>query len=381
MSSATNLTGKPERRAARNFFFGAILLFLILAIAEGLALAFGLTFGKNLFSNPHKYFRSISAADFETWQKSPWYDPELGWGVPVTPTLQSERNCLGETISYNVHDGMRMSAGSGTPAVALFGESFTYGQEIDDDSTIASALWHRHGLKALNYGAPGYSPEQAVLKFERILKTGTLPSRAILIVMHENIRRTANSFRPAYLSSTDIVFGLKPYMQSGTMVPLISPPDFAAFVGEAAKRFESDFWARPELTFPYTLSLIEAISTNSYYFRNWASFDEMPFTHEYTSDNPLRRNLTAVARRFRNDALAANITPLIIFIPQSKATYGVSASYVKALDQELGGNTVLELDDAEMDWSRYNLKPEGDCHVSPYGAERIAKFISDALSR
>jgi hypothetical protein len=381
MPALTSLAKQPTRSPARDFIFAAILVALILTFLESLCLVFGVTLGKNLFSNQHKYFRSIDATKFRNWQESPWFDRELGWGVPIVPVLQSEKNCLGETIIYNARDGMRTSAGSGTPGVALFGASYVYGQEADDNSTIASTLWHRHGLNALNYGAPGYSPEQAVLKFERLLKQRAMPATAVLIITHENIRWTANSFRPAYLASTDIVFGLKPFMRSGEMVPLVSPSDFRSFVNEAIKRFEGDFWARPELSFPYTISLIRAVSAKSFYFRNLASFGETPFTYEYTTDNPLRRNMTAIARRFRDEARAANIKPLIIFMPTSKASYQASATYSKALDQELGGNIVLELTDAEIDWSRYNLKPDGDCHLSQYGTERIAKFISEALAK
>jgi hypothetical protein len=371
----TDCANTSSLQGGKRLAFSALLVVLSLTLCEAVNLVLGLAFGKDLFSGQSDYFASINESQFESWKLSPWFDPELGWNTPQEISSHHEKNCLGEEIAYSFAQGRRLDSGSGQiPTVALLGDSYTYGHEISDHETISSAIWRDYHTAALNYGVVAYSPEQTVLKFERLAKEGKLPKTAVLIVMHENIRRTANSLRVVYSTGSDIRFGIKPYMRHGELFPLQFPANYRDYVQEAERRFRDDYWARPDFRFPFTVNLARALFTQVAHSGTIAPFGTQPLSYEYSTDNELRRNLSLIVNRFRASAEAAGIRALVIFIPRNRETYQVSASYAATL-----GKGVLEFTDPDMDWTKYNLRPDGNCHPSPYGAGRIARFISSAL--
>jgi hypothetical protein len=101
------------------------------------------------------------------------------------------------------------------------------------------------------------------------------------------------------------------------------------FVVEAKRRFEQDFWARPRFTFPYSVSLFHAVTSNTFYFNNIASWGRPAMSYEYQSENPLRRALTAAIDRWRSSVSAKGITPFVLFVPLAAGDRGVSTQYVK----------------------------------------------------
>jgi hypothetical protein len=355
--------------------FVAVGVVLFAALAELLSFAFGFFFAPDLFSMEESYFASIDESKFAKWRTSPWFDADLGWNTPTALTSETKRNCRGKDITYSYQDEHRGFPRSGIPAIALFGDSFTHGDEVDDASTSAAALEGLIDAPVLNYGVPGFGPDQAVLKFERLAQQRMLPGVAVLVIMHENIRRTVNSFRPAYYAVTDVRFGLKPFIAGEAPVKLSFPADYVAFISEARRRFAEDFWARPRFRFPYTLSLFRAVTGNAFFFLRIASRDGKRFSYEYASDNPLRTALTAVIKQWRSSVSAQGIKPFVLFVPSNRGDDGVAASYAMLLNAQAGTTFAFEFDDPDLDWRYYNLRP-GRCHPSPYGQERIALFIA-----
>ena len=244
----------------------ALIVVLVAAFAELLTFGVGRFYAPNMFSEEDAYFGSINAEQFASWQASPWFDEELGWNTPTISTSESKQNCLGNDISYSYEDESRGTSRFGIPAVAIFGDSYAFGDEVGDDSTPAAALERMIEAPVLNYGVRGFSPEQAVLKFERLVQKRMMPSVAVLIIAHENIRRVVNSFRPVLYSWTDVRFGLKPFVAGETLVTTPYPRDYDAFVQEAKRRFAQDFWARPRFRFPFSVSLFNAATSNAFYF-------------------------------------------------------------------------------------------------------------------
>jgi hypothetical protein len=109
--------------------------------------------------------------------------PILGWG-PRAPGAFSARKVdpgTGKSIydaTYTVDDNLlrkTLSAGSGPP-VAFFGDSFMFGQGLPDDETlpqIFSDLEDRQ-LRVLNFGFPGYGPQQFLRALETSMYDGLL---------------------------------------------------------------------------------------------------------------------------------------------------------------------------------------------------------------
>ncbi len=102
--------------------------------------------------------------------------PVLGWG-PSTPGIyHSTKMGQGGAVIYSVdytidaHLLRRTLSGTDDPSVAFFGDSFMFGQGLPDTDTLPQDYADLTGRKVrvLNFGFPGYGPQQ----FLRALETG-----------------------------------------------------------------------------------------------------------------------------------------------------------------------------------------------------------------
>ncbi len=101
--------------------------------------------------------------------------PVLGWG-PSTPGVYHSTK-MGQrapiySVDYTIdaHLMRRTLSGTGGPSVAFFGDSFTFGQGLSDSDTLPQDYADLTGRKTrvLNFGFPGYGPQQML----RALETG-----------------------------------------------------------------------------------------------------------------------------------------------------------------------------------------------------------------
>jgi hypothetical protein len=329
----------------------------------------------DIFSYEQEYIPKIDVNDFNEFISSPYFDPKIGWNNPVVATKTFRMNCVGETIEYNYSDGHRIESLRGSAVAALFGDSFAQGEEVGDDFTISSILTRKYHIPTINYGVNGYEPLQAEQKFENTLPHMSGVKVAILLIMHENIRRMVNSF-PYVYARWNTYYALKPYMHHGRIVDLTYPTDFASFVDEVRKKFKEDFWARPERRFPYTVSLARALGSNAFTANAWSRVQGR-LVHEYTSSGEMKDDLAVVIRNFVAAAQSYGMHPAVIFIPESYKTYKSSQPFVRSMNSKLGEVVAHEFVDDNMDWKRYNLGV--DCHPSTYGYSRIADFIYKEL--
>lgn len=364
---------------AKKLSFYAIGAMLFALLIEMLSFTFGAFFAPKMFSSEDEYFAAVRPSLFEQWKTSPLFDAELGWNNPRQRMTETKQNCLGHDVRYTYGDEQRGVARPGVPAVALFGDSYTAGAEVDDDSTMSAALERIINAPVVNFGFGASGPDQSVLKFERLASGRKMPKLAILVITHENIRRVVNSFRSVLVSGIDTPFSLKPYIAGDAWVKAKNVASYDEFLAEAKRRFKQDFWATPRFAFPYSISLFRAVTSNSFYYRNIASWGRPRYFYEYSTDNPLLTALTTVIDRWRSSVSAAGSVPIILFVPSDARDRGVSADYVKSLNARAGQTFAFEFDDPSMDWDRYNLKRTGACHPSPYGQERIAAFIADKI--
>lgn len=363
--------------------FIAILLFIPIAFIELMAGWFSAHFSTELFSYRNEYLRTVKADQFHRFIQSPYFDARLGWNNPQQFTRVMRRNCIGQAIEYVYENGARQTPGT-TPdqaKIALFGESYTQGEEVAADSTIASVLTNRHGLPAANYGVNSYDPLQATEKLREIVSRPHRLNAAVLLVMHENVWRLVNSFKPVYHPHySEWFFGLKPYVRRGEIVELDYPRTYDDFLSRAEQLFVSDYWAKPERRFPYSLSTLQAVFSNAFTTRSRGLLQGR-FRHEYESAE-FRKELSAVIDRFVSTADAAAIAPYVIFIPRAGDTYRVSEGFVAAENKRLGRTLAFEFVDPGMEWSKYKLAPYPDsCHPSPYGYARIADFVAKVIGQ
>jgi hypothetical protein len=134
------------------------------------------------------------------------YDPLLGY-IP-TPGYKNVRNYWGTRVTISP-DGLR-SNGQQLPvqgnAILVVGDSYTFGDEVNDEETWPACLESILGSPVLNGGVFGYGLDQIVLRAEQLLNKYRV---AVLIVsiITDDIRRCELSYRFASKPYFEIVNG------------------------------------------------------------------------------------------------------------------------------------------------------------------------------
>ena len=138
------------------------------------------------------------------------FDGYLGW----VPAPNFVRRSSGQVFRTN-GVGMRaereypFDAPAGVARIAAFGDSFTYCAEVTQDACWVTQLetaWP--GTEILNYGVPGYGPDQAWLRYQRDGRPYA-PCAVLIGYFVEDIDRVVSRFRP-FVSPDDSVIMSKP---------------------------------------------------------------------------------------------------------------------------------------------------------------------------
>ena len=163
------------------------------------------------------------------------YDAELGWAP--RPNAQSESGPFrvnGAGIRSDAETSL--ATPPGVLRIALFGDSFTFGDEVGAGDTWGAKLERalvERGVKAevLNFGVNAYGMDQAYLRWQR---DGRRYHPAIVIYgfQPENVLRNLNVFRPLYFASTEVPLAKPRFViRDGALalhdVPTIPPGEMA----------------------------------------------------------------------------------------------------------------------------------------------------------
>ena len=141
------------------------------------------------------------------------FNAETGWSPRANQVFP-----LGN-ISYSTDDhgfrrhGVEAASTQGVQ-IACFGDSFTHGDEVQDNETYPAYLEQFSGIgKVYNLGIPAADPGQALSYYRSQIQT-TIQDVDIVLFgsMTENIRRLVSVFRPFYLPYTGLPF-VKPHYQ------------------------------------------------------------------------------------------------------------------------------------------------------------------------
>src|SRR5258706_1452370 len=140
-------------------------------------------------------------------------DPLLGWNGPVRAGSK-KRNSAGSRLVPNYPDPAIPSC------AALFGDSFTWGDEVTPQQAYGNVLAGLMRCRVANYGVPGYGTDQAYLRFA--MQVNDPAPIVILGYFSENIVRNISQdwgFR------TNQVGGLKPrFVLEGNALRLVPLP-------------------------------------------------------------------------------------------------------------------------------------------------------------
>jgi hypothetical protein len=119
------------------------------------------------------------------------YDLRLGW-IPRPGRFGSDWTSNVDALGVR-YNGRNMAV-TGRPILAV-GDSFTFGDEVEDDETWPAYLEEILNKRVINAGVGAYGIDQAVLRAEQLLSEYE-PNVVILSFISDDITRTELSFYP-----------------------------------------------------------------------------------------------------------------------------------------------------------------------------------------
>jgi hypothetical protein len=152
------------------------------------------------------------------------YDPDLGY-VP-TPGARAH-NPIWNTSAHITWDGLRsngrdQSTPGGVPLVVV-GDSFTYGDEVDDRDTWPSSLERLLGRPVRNGGVFGYGFDQIVLRSEALMEEFAADFLVVSLIA-DDVSRCEYSYRYSWKPYFDAKDGALVRFNDPVPAPSVRPP-------------------------------------------------------------------------------------------------------------------------------------------------------------
>jgi hypothetical protein len=150
--------------------------------------------------------------------------------------------------------------GRGPVCGSAFGDSFTFGSEVEDHEAWVHLLSRHTGCTVRNYGVSGYGLDQAVLRYERIAPEGNV---LILGLFTEMPRRSVAASWTFYVSAEPPEYSkIKPYFTLSSDLRLHPIPQPLTREKVAAHHandyYMNQVWT--PLRFPYAFQIVRALN-------------------------------------------------------------------------------------------------------------------------
>jgi hypothetical protein len=113
-------------------------------------------------------------------------DDDLGWPTKAALTQRHEGN------GFRKSPELKLISNDKPPCLAVYGDSFAFGDEVSDTEAWPNQLARILGCKVLNYGVPAYGTDQALMRFEK-LHSGKYP--ALMTFIDGDLGRNRNQVR------------------------------------------------------------------------------------------------------------------------------------------------------------------------------------------
>ncbi len=322
-------------------------------------------------------------------------DPMFGW-----PT----RNTNGAAKSLD-ESGARRSPAFPMPGhecVSLYGDSFTFGEEVSDAEAWGNVLAESLKCRVANFGVIAYGTDQALLRFME--NSSDSAPVSVLGIFGDDLRRNVNQYF-YFLSPADgSKFGLKPrfILDNGVLklvpIPTLSFEDFQWGLShpETVWHYETfvpgGSYGPTVWSFPYTFSLGRLLA--SAYFWDLAAKwvrKESAWFDFVKQDHPSKALpiTVAIVDEFRRVAAQRNSTVLVVMFPSSATFLSFRQSGISPfspLVTELNKRGI-QTRDLTKDLAKY-LKDRDPCeimmrqcagHLTPEGNQVVAKAVQESI--
>jgi len=324
------------------------------------------------------------------------YDTELGWDN-VPSSQGGARNILNAPwiATYDAKGArtscMAAATDDGDAIIATYGDSFTHGDEVNNDATWQCALERRIRRRVVNYGVAAYGVDQAVLKAERHWRQGRIAPITLLCVYENDLDRALNRYRPFLSPHTGAKLGFKPsFRMIGNNVVFLPNPLRRDVVtvkevkALAVSLIPTDYWAssagRVLPNFPYSMQLFGTAFRATERKLNTLHFSDNIW------DIPEGRDVMLhILGEFAGVAKQYGTRPVLLMIPDVSRWKGgrVAPAYKTFLRTALAKAQpqllTIDIADFRFDEREFNLMPFRG-HPSAHGNEIVANAVLDGLT-
>lgn len=283
----------------------------------------------------------VTREQYETYLAS--RDPVLGWpaangsGAAAMPTARPSP----------------AQPGAREWCVTLYGDSFTYSDEVSDTDAWGNALAQLLGCPVGNFGVSGYGTDQALLRFNS--NSSDRAAVTLVGVFVDNVLRNVNQYR--YFLGGGETLGLKPrfILEEGALrlvaLPQLTYDQFVAGLRDASPAFPSETFLPGSAygpvvwSFPYTLSLFKLVRSPrvSNYLRgrpNW-----IDFYHPEIDSRALLTTIAIIAEFRQRAATERSVIAVLFPSPASyKQTQETGRSTFESLVAGLRARGIPSLD-------------------------------------
>ena len=344
------------------------------------------------------------------------FDLDLGWVKRANSS--GIENGKKRQVSFNIGpDGARLSAFKGRHKIAVFGDSYAFCRQVNDDEAWPHLLSVKYGLGSKNFGVGNYGFDQALVRYEKIDLPDSVET-VLIAVVPETICRIHSTWKH-YLEFGNIL-GFKPrfeHDENGVLQirrNVISGKSSFDDFDEILKTVQADdyFYKRKFkkflFKFPYSFCFMKNPQRNIELFasivldkiakRYWkkenASGDNLVFSvimkynlkqsHKmYNEHNPAAL-LASQMRKFVQLAESRRHRAIVVVLPQMGDLRAVKSrknyqQFFACLGHEM---EVLDLTDQFLEFQPSDLYIDDQYggHLSVFGNSLVAHALSKKLS-
>jgi hypothetical protein len=375
----------------KRFLFFALLLVSVLVLSELTFWGF-FTFSYKTTSNTsgdaklEKQIKSIPHEDIEKFI-SGQYDPELGWNAGSI-SYQHE----GTTYKMSPERVRINPYQSSIVRISAYGDSFTFGDEVENNETYPFFLSQLSQSNVINYGVPAYGTDQALKKLEQNLKKGKRTDVVVLEFIQDSVRRNMNMylvFKYGFDSWTRYMFKPMLYKDSDGYKWVENPLRKLESAGDILKAYEESkkydwFYnhPHPEIFFPYSVSAIKTLQ-----YRLKQKYGGTPDWGHKESE----RKMKELIKIYSGLSKKYNFIPVIVYIPagfeikdqlagpRSKFRFN---EFIEEITEDYKGSNMIVIDASKeikslnntVSLEKFYVRPY-DGHPSAYGNRVIAGII------
>jgi lysophospholipase L1-like esterase len=287
--------------------------------------------------------------------------------------------------------------------IAAFGDSFVYGSEVRGEEAWPAQLERiGHGLEVLNFGVPGYGPDQAYLRFLAEVES-VHPHAAIFAIATPALLRIVTvsaafqAEKPHFLAKPrfeldaagELVLLANPLQKREDLRRFLHNPAAVRALGAHDYWYEPLVYENPVYDYSYTVRLAVAL-----WEKVWRRYldPERPVVGgrgagAMNASSRAFAILTRLIESFRRDAQERSIQPIVLLLPdgysvlQSRAGKGGILDPLARWCAEQG----IECLDATQAFEALGAEPErgfvNRFHYSAEGNASIARWLAEALDR